>query len=126
QFIESEPVFNITLATANFTASIFDVVLITTEAITQKSSDDFILMNTAVPSEQVEDLEFNREEFGNYNIVEEDMMPGDFMANHNREVRKMNRLLFSISSNPVRVKLKEPYFQVILRAETINLQFMDA
>lgn len=126
QFISKEPVFSITLGTANFTASIHDVELVNAQEIMQKSSEEFVLMNTAVPSDQIEELKFDKQEFGNYNFVEEDMMPGDFVANNNREVRKMNRLLFSITPNPIRVKLKNPFFQVELSQESINLQFMDA
>lgn len=126
QFLTNAPVFNITLGTANFTASIYEVELINNDEIIEKSSEEFILMNTAIPSYQIEELKFNKEEFGNYNFVEEDMMPGDFVANNNREVRKMNRLLFSITPNPIRVKLKNPFFQVELNQERINLQFMDA
>ena len=126
QFCRESPVYNITLGTANFTASIFDVELIPAVKVIQKSSDDFVLINTAVPSKQVEDLEFQKEEFGNYNFVEEDMMPGDFIANGNREVHKMNNLLFSTTQNPIRIKLNKHFFEVKLKEETINLQFMDA
>jgi CRISPR-associated protein Cas5h len=126
QFLSGKLVFNITLGTANFTASISDVEYINSDKIVEKESEDFVLLNSAVPSHQVEELRFDKEEFENYNFVEEDMMPGDFLSNNNREVRKMNRLLFSITPNPIRVRLKKPFFQVGLNGETINLQFMDA
>ena len=76
--------------------------------------------------ELVEDLKFDKEEFQNYNFVEEDMLPGDFIANGNREVRKMNRLLFSITPHPLSVKLKGSYY--VLKNDTgdLNIQFMDA
>ncbi len=126
QFTQNEPVFNVTLGTANFTASINEVEIIDSEKIIEKSSDDFVEMHTAIPSSHVLDLSFSKVEFRNYNFIEEDMMPGDFMENSNREVRKMNRLLFSITPNPIHVKLNSPFFQTELHHETINLQFMDA
>ncbi len=125
-FLQKEPVFNITLGTANFTASIDGIELINSDKIVEKSVSGFVLMHCAVPTKLIEELQFEKDEFGNYNFIEEDMMPGDFVANGNREVRKMNRLLFSITSNPIRVKLNSPYFEIVLQGQTINLQFMDS
>lgn len=126
QILHNGPVFNITLGTANFTASIYDMELVDSDKTIEKSSQDFLLMHSAIPTKLIEDLKFEKEEFGNYNFVEEDMMPGDFVANGNREVRKMNRLLFSISPNPIRVKLNSSFYQVTLENETINIQFVDS
>jgi CRISPR-associated protein Cas5h len=123
--ISKTPVYNISLGTANFTASIFDVCMLTTDEIEEKETDDFIYMHTALPTEMVKELRFDKEEFGDYNFVEEDLMPGDFKEKDNREVRKMNRLLFSTSSNPLRVKLKGPYYCIRYTDEVINIQFMD-
>lgn len=125
QFLTNEPVFNISLGTANFTASIFDTHLIEKNAISKKESSEFVLIHSAIPTGMVEELKFEKEEYSNYNFVEEDMMPGDLVANKNREVRKMNRLLFSTTPNPLRVKISDVYFEVKLPDETIHIQFMD-
>jgi CRISPR-associated protein Cas5h len=119
------PVYNITLGTANFTASLYDVELIKTENIEENKADDYVLMHSAIPTELVDDLQFEKEEYGNYNFVEEDMLPGDFVSDKNREVKKMNRLLFSITPNPLRVRLKRAYYELQLREENINILFMD-
>lgn len=121
----SSPVYNITLGTANFTASLYDVELIKGENIKENRDDGYVLMHSAIPSQFVDDLQFEKEEYGNYNFVEEDMLPGEFVSNHNREVKKMNRLLFSITPNPLRVRLKTTYYQVQLKEESVNIQFMD-
>lgn len=125
-FLEKEPVYNITLGTANFTARLTDIEIFSDTNVKTVDSKDYVLMNTAVPVELVEDLKFDKEEFQNYNFIEEDMLPGDFIANGNREVRKMNRLLFSITPHPLRVKLKGSYY--VLKNDTgeLNIQFMDA
>jgi hypothetical protein len=34
-------------------------------------------------------------------------MPADFVANNNRELQKMNRMLFSVSASQLKVRLKE-------------------
>jgi len=125
QFIKGSFIYNISLGTANFTATIYDIVIVNNEKVREQKFDDFILMNSALPSEYVMELKFDKEEYDNYNFVEEDMMPGDFVANNNREVRKMNKLLFSTTPNPLRVKFSEVYYEVSLPDETINIQFMD-
>ena len=123
-FLTSTPIFNITLGTANFTASIYDVEVI--DSAHHSKSNDFILMDSAIPSSMVEQLEFNKEESNQYNFIEEDLLPGEFIANGNREVKKMNRLLFSTTNLALRVKLKEGFYRVESKGETLNIQFMDA
>lgn len=125
-FFKKEPVFNITLGTANFSASISDIQCIVGKEVKSDSKDDFILMNSAIPSALVTELEFSKDDFDSYNFVEEDMMPGDFVANENREVRKMNRVIFSTTANPLRVKLTKPIYSINLNNELLNIQFMDA
>ena len=125
-FLEKDPVYNITLGTANFTANLSDIEVFKDNQIDMRSADDYVQIHSAVLVELVEDLKFDKEEFQNYNFVEEDMLPGDFIANGNREVRKMNRLLFSITPHPLSVKLKGSYY--VLKNDTgdLNIQFMDA
>lgn len=125
-FLEKSAVYNITLGTANFTASLSDVQLITSSSIMTEKSNDFVLMNSVIPTHLVDELKFVKEEFGNYNFVEEDMMPGDFIANYNREVKKMNQLLFSITPNPLRIKVSEEFYQIEINDEIINIQFIDS
>ncbi len=124
-FRELKQVFSVTLGTANFTANIYDVEIINKESLNYLKEEDFLLIHSAIPIQIVKELQFEKEEYGNYNFVEEDMMPGDFIEDNNREVRKMNRLLFSVTQNPLRVKLNNGYYKVKLNDETINIQFMD-
>jgi len=123
--LEKEPVYNITLGTANFTARLSNIQIFKGSQIEAVNPEGYVQMHSALPVEMVEDLKFDKEEYENYNFVEEDMLPGDFKANGNREVRKMNRLLFSITPHPLRVKLNSSYF--VLKSETgeLNIQFMD-
>lgn len=124
-FLQSYPVFNITLGTANFSSSITDISVVDANILSESVSGSYILIHSAVPIAHVIDMKFNKDDFGNYNFVEEDMMPGDFMANNDREVRKMNRLLFSTTPNPLRLKLNIPCFQLNLPEGDIAFQFMD-
>lgn len=125
-FVYKEPVYNLSFGTANFNASISEIEVLSPDSIEVVESREFVLIHSAIPTDQVEELKFDKDEFDSYNFVEEDMMPGDFVGNGNREVRKMNKLLFSTTPNPLRVKTSGKYYQVKLPDETINIQFMDA
>lgn len=124
--LEKNPVFNITLGTANFSANIYDIEYLDKNKIFQNSSEDFVLIHSAIPTKLIQDLEFEKDMFEGFNFVEEDMMPGDFMDNENREVRKMNRLLFSISPYPVKIKTKDLFYTIKLNKEKINILFIDS
>lgn len=124
-FVNKSPTYNISLGIANFSATIYDVELIENDSINEVKSDDFVLMHSVVPAKYVKDLKFDKDEYDSYNFVEEDMMPGDFLKNKNREVRKMNKLLFSITPNPIRVRFSEVIYEVKLSEKTIYMQFMD-
>ena len=123
--LEKEPVYNITLGTANFTARLSDIEIFTEANVNIMDSEDYVLMNSAVPVDMILDLKFDKEEYENYNFVEEDMLPGDFIANGNREVRKMNRLLFSITPHPLRIKLNKAHYVLRSKTSELNIQFMD-
>ena len=124
-FLSHNPVFNITFGTANFTASIYDIETVEEGMVSEQNSSDFIILNSAVPSHMVSDLKFDKDEFDNYSFIEEDMLPGDFLLNGNREVKKMDRLLFSTTPNPIRIVINRSYYKVQMSKETINIHFMD-
>lgn len=124
-FNKQKPVFNLSLGPANFQASLQDVEIITDSQIKQIQTDEFVEVHSAIPSSHVEELHFKKEDAEQYNFVEEDMMPGEFIGDNNREVKTMNRLLFSTTNHPLRVKLNTPYFKVTTQNELLNIQFMD-
>lgn len=124
-FLNKEPIYNISLGIANFNAKISEIAFFDNNKIMVKEGNDFVLIHSAIPVKFVEELKFNKDEYDNYNFVEEDMLPGDFIANQNREVRKMNKLLFSITSYPLRVKTNESFYQLNTDSEALNIQFMD-
>lgn len=125
-FLNNEPVYNISLGTANFMAQISNIKLYEKNQIKQTKESDYIMLNSAVPVGLVEDLKFEKDNLDNYNFVEEDMMPGEFVSNGNREVKTMNKLLFSITQNPLRVILNSSYYQIEESEQIINIQFMDS
>ncbi len=125
RLLNEGPIFNLTLGPANFQAAIYDEKLLLSDAIQEVTSEKFILMHSAIPSKLVEELQFAKDDYDQYNFVEEDMLPGDFVENNNREVKKMNRLLFSITNLPLRIRTNSSYWQVKVGSEDLNIQFMD-
>lgn len=125
-FINEDPVYNISLGTANFMAQISNVKLYEQDQVKQKTENDYVMLHSAIPVDMVEDLKFEKDNLDNYNFIEEDMMPGEFVSNGNRKVKTMNKLLFSITPSPLRVKLKSPYYQIEESEQRINIQFMDS
>ena len=120
-----QPIYNISLGVANFSAQLLNVTLYKDDEIELKESSDFIQLYSAVPINLVEELKFKKDDYDSYNFVEEDMLPSDFVANNNREVRKMNKLLFSTTQHPLRVKLNSPFFHLNKDSESLNIQFID-
>lgn len=124
-FVNNESIYNLSLGIANFNAAISDIHLFKDTEISERQKEGFVLMDTAVPVKFIEELKFDKDEYENYNFVEEDMLPGDFVGNGNREVRKMNKLLFSVTPNPLRVKLNNSFYQIEGGSKLLNIQFMD-
>lgn len=97
--------FALTLGAANFNAYLSNFQeYAATERLAQRN---FELFNSAINSEDVLEIELEKEDGGRISIVEEELMPADFVANHNRELQKMNRMLFSVSSSHLKAKLKD-------------------
>lgn len=125
-FLHKPAIFCPTLGTANFTAAIDAIQLVPGENIRESTSTDFILFDSAIPVRMVQELAFDSDAPETSSFIEEDLMPGDFSANGNREVRAMNRILFSTTRKPLKVKLLGPYYNVQFQEESVNIQFVDS
>lgn len=115
--------FNLSFGTANFMASILNYQL--HENIQERTSTDWILIHSAVISETISKLNFEKDRNGANNFLEEELMPSDFVANNNREVRKMNRALYSTRNLPFEVKLSVSYFSIKSENEIQNIVFLE-
>lgn len=97
--------FALTLGAASFNASLSNYKEY--EATMRKALNEFEYFNSAVNSEDVLEIELLKEDNGHIGIIEEELMPADFVANYNRELLKMNRMLFSVSASQLKVRLKD-------------------
>ncbi|MCB9234474.1 MAG: CRISPR-associated protein Cas5 [Bacteroidia bacterium] len=124
-FLNQKQVYNTSLGTANFSARIFDCFLADDSMITPLEAKDFVNIHTAVPSALVTDLEIDPGNGLGFNMIEEELMPGEFCTNGSRKVKEMDRLLFSSSQYPLKLKVKGLFWRLDLPQEQINVIFMD-
>jgi CRISPR-associated protein Cas5h len=126
-FTNHPPVYNLSLGTANFQANLTNIQLLKAAQIVEQQAEGFLLLHSAVPSKMVEELSFEKDQLDRYNSVEEELLPGEFYSDPKRmrELKSMNRLLFSISQHPIRVRLNASFWEVHTERESLNIQFMD-
>ena len=115
--------YPLTMGTANFTASIQSFQRYSFQRM--EADNGWITFNSALNSEQV--LELNYDETDYQLSIEEELMPADFIANHDRELKSMNRVLLTHTNQPLLVKLKEGtcYYELHVKDESFNIQFLE-
>jgi len=108
----SQICFNLSLGPANFSAWIENARL--HSHIVAQEPAGLVKMHSAAPSDKIVRLEFQKDDPDDgYNFLEEELMPADFVANGNRELSKLLRVLFSTQGKPFLVELNAPFFQVL-------------
>lgn len=103
--------FNLTFGIAGFSAYISDAHLFNSEMVVAKEANaQQIVFNSAVVSDKISGLHF--EKTSDSNFVEEELMPADFIGDHNRELSKMNRVLFAHNALPLQVIYTGEYYEL--------------
>ncbi|GAB4424239.1 MAG: hypothetical protein OHK0039_41320 [Bacteroidia bacterium] len=103
-----QQVFPVSLGSANFSGSIEGVRLFE-QVPAHTSTDAYVWLHSAVNSEHVAQIDWDGQ--GRL-MIEEELTPADFVANHDRELRKMVRLLYATDGQPMRVRYSGPYWQL--------------
>ena len=76
--------------------------------VLEVSTTQVIDVHSAIASEYIT---FPEDEMNNFNL-EEELLPLDFLDNHNRELKGLGRFLFSNNGQPFKAKVSCPYFQL--------------
>lgn len=121
--INRKQTYNLTLGTANFTASILETQLY--EGVESITTESWVAVHSAVVSETVNELNFNTATAEIANSLEEDLLPADFLENGNREVSKMTRVLYSTRNFPFEAKLSVPYYKLSSGDTHQNILFLE-
>ena len=115
--------FNLALGTANFSASVVWKKLYPAGQVQQcPPTDQFVEFSSGVCSEKVVKLDFAKQEGQHFNSIEEELMPADFKSNHDREVVKMNRVLFTTDGLPLRIQHSGTFWEL---KDDDSSQFID-
>lgn len=110
--------YNLSLGTAGFSAYISEAQLFKHDSIEEKKANkEFISFHSAVISDKVDELRFEKSD--DYSFVEEELMPADFIADNNRELSNMNRVLFTHNSLPLQVVYTGKYY-LLAGVQTIS------
>lgn len=117
--------FNLTLGTANFSAWIENILVSNNISIQEQTG--FIDIHSAAPSDKIIRLDFQKDDpQDGYNFLEEELMPADFIANNNRELSKLIRVLFSTQGKSFMVELNAPFFIIPdIYGNTQNILFLE-
>lgn len=116
--------FNISLGPANFNGSI-ENVRFWKKVNSIHVTNEFVDIHSACNSEDVSELEFIDDAAFKYNFVEEELLPADFKANNDRELKAMNRILYSTRNFPLRVKINGIYHELKEENEVQRIQFLE-
>ncbi len=122
---DKSQVYPVTLGVANFNAFITNYKCFSMQNIIEKQAkDELISFNSAVDSEKITELQFAKEEY-EMNFVEEELLPADFKTDGDREVSKMNRVLFTSGDIPLKVRFTG-LFYVLQEIDSLQtIQFLD-
>jgi len=116
--------YALTFGTANFTASLLSAKLVAN--VESLSDTNWVLIHSAMPSETVDELDFDQQQTSDtLQAIEEELLPGDYVANFDRELRRMDRVLFSTTASGIKVRLNKPFYVLRQGSETQHILFLE-
>lgn len=120
------PIYNLSLGAANLSASLQNICFYDDRFIKELDSNkELVNFDSAVISDERIQLKMDTETQTNYEFLEEELMPADFKANFDREVIKMNRLLYTTGNLTLPLIYKGKYYQITTQSGIENIQFWD-
>jgi CRISPR-associated protein Cas5h len=115
--------YNLSFGTANFSASINQVRIYKEDEfeVSQEESD-YSIIHSAICTEKVEKIGFEKNQ---KLLVEEELIPADFIDNNNRELSEMHRVIYSITDLPIPVILNGGYYKLLQEEGSENITFIE-
>jgi len=125
-FLNNAFFYNLTLGIASFSCSINNIQIFDASQIVEKNAtNEIIFLNSAAISDSVARIFFDDEKNDNSNFIEEELMPADFISDYNRELSKMNRVLFSLNNIPLKILFNGNYYELIEEELSSHIQFLE-
>ncbi len=115
--------YNLSFGTANFSATTYRLRIYESSQIELiEAGNDFSIIHSAICAGSAIEIGFekNRKLF-----IEEELIPSDFVKNNDREVSKMQRVIYSINELPIPVKLEGTYFKLSSSGEPEHITFIE-
>ncbi|RMG61367.1 MAG: CRISPR-associated protein Cas5 [Bacteroidetes bacterium] len=108
QMLAKQQVYAISLGPANLGGYIRQVQYLT--GLTEEQAEDSLLdLGSVVNAERVSEVPWDG---SSRLMVEEELMPADFVANEDREVRRMIRCLYTFDGAPLPVRYSGPFVRI--------------
>lgn len=122
---ESKNKYTVTLGVASFFASINNYKLLSNDRITEKEvENEIITFNSAVNSDNVVKIIYDKESMPEF-MIEDEILPADYKADFDREVIKMNKVLFIDGGADLKVQFTGKYYSIIDNKNIFNIQFLE-
>ncbi|MBN1340589.1 MAG: CRISPR-associated protein Cas5 [Bacteroidales bacterium] len=123
-FLSNKFMYSPTLGTANFIARFLNIMVWNNVEEIQINNER-VSLNSAGISDNISEILFEKTDDFRFNMIEEELMPADFKANNDREVIKMNRILFTTGGIPLDVKLNGNVFVLHDNNQRQTIQFLE-
>lgn len=122
---DSKSVYSLSLGAAPFSAIIENYRFYDEDSVkTMEVENELINFSSAVNSYSVEKIEYNRLDAENF-MIEEETLPADFKSNFDREVSKMNKIIFIDGGRKLKVYFTGKYYILQNGAKMVNIQFLE-
>lgn len=120
--LEQKRVYASALGLSNLAATVQNVRILEASQIEQISvTRTSVQMHSAIPPEMVDNLDGQPDKIW----MEEELFPLDFSDDYNRELSKMQRLLFSLSEAPLPLIISGDYYTISTEKERENICFIE-
>jgi len=114
--------YNLTLGTANFSASVDAVHISDANEIKASDSNEILMLHSAVCTDKLEEIKIEPD---SKLLIEEELIPADFIDDNDRELSKIQRVIYSIDNQAIPVILKENYYVLSGFEQPENITFIE-
>ncbi len=116
------------LGTAQFTGWLENVRVFSASDVEERTParDEIVEFHSALPSDNIIKIDFERLYERQSVMIEEEMLPADFVANNNRELRKLLRMMYTTGGVTLRACVSRPYFALQTAQDSVEcIQFLE-
>ena len=119
----SQPItFHLSFGVANFSAQLSNIHLYTPESVIEKHPQgDQIEVYSALSSERVLEIHLDERRI----ILDEELHPADFVADYDREVKKMVKVLHATGPQTMPLVIKGNYLELHRKDSIENILFLE-